>query len=549
MVDMTTVEIIRNALEYIAEEMGIVLRNSAFSSNIKERMDHSCAIFSPRGELLAHAEHIPVHLGAMPFAVREALKIVDNLGKNDMIMVNDPYLCGTHLPDITIIAPVYKDDELVGYVANRAHHSDVGGKNPGSMPGDSVEIYEEGLIIPPVRIVKDGEIDKEILRLIMANVRTPRIRMGDIIAQLSANNRGIQRLKELVEKYGINVYLEAMEKILLYSEKLARLEISKMNKGESYACDYLDDGGEHWKKPIRICVRVKIEEDSMIFDFSDSGNQVSGCINAPKTVTISASYFVYKSILGRDVPSNEGTYRPLKVITRKGTVVDAESPVAVAGGNVETSQRIADVLFLALSKIIPRRIPAASQGTMNNISFGGINPKTGKPFTFYETIGGGFGGRVNKDGVDGVHCNMTNTMNTPIEEIERRYPIRILEYSLRQNSCGAGKWRGGLGIVRKYQALAPMKVSLLGDRQKFRPWGLMGGKEGMPGEYILIKGNEKHVLPSKTTILMDVGDILIVKTPGGGGYGDPKERSKEKIIEDILDQKITREYAIQYYGI
>ncbi len=549
MVDVITMEIIRNALEYIAEEMGIVLRNSAFSPNIKERMDHSCAIFGVKGELLAHAEHIPVHLGAMPLAVREAIKVIDEFEEGDMIVMNDPYSCGTHLPDITIIAPVYHREELVGFVANRAHHSDVGGRVPGSMPGDSVEIFEEGLIIPPVRIVKRGKIDKEILRLILANVRTPRIRMGDIIAQISANRRGVERLLRIIDKYGRETYLEAVDHILSYSERLAKTEISKMREGESYACDYLDDAGQNWDKPIKICVRVRIEKGSITFDFSDSDKQVPGSINAPKTVTISASYFVFKSILRGDIPSNEGTYRPLRIITKRGTIVDATHPVAVAGGNVETSQRIVDVLFLALSKLIPERIPAASQGTMNNIAFGGINPKTGRPFTFYETIGGGFGGRRGKDGVDGVHCNMTNTMNTPIEEIERKYPIRILEYSLRSDSCGAGRWRGGLGIIRKYQALTTIKVSLLGDRHRFRPWGLMGGKAGAPGEYILIRNGREIKLPSKTTIIMNPGDILVIKTPGGGGYGKPKQRDKERILKDLLDGKTSRLYVEKHYEL
>ena len=549
MVDMITAEIIRNALEYIAEEMGIVLRNSAFSPNIKERMDHSCAVFGPKGKLLAHAEHIPVHLGAMPLAIRETIKVVKDFEEGDMIIMNDPYSCGTHLPDITLIAPVFYRGELVGFVANRAHHSDVGGKVPGSMPGDSVEIYEEGLIIPPMKIVKRGEIDRELLRFILANVRTPRTRMGDIVAQISANRRGIQRVLKVVDKYGIGTYLKAIEAILSYSEKLAKIEISKMRRGESTAYDFLDDAGQHWDKPVKIHVKVTIAKDSITFDFSESDKQVPGSINAPRAVTISASYFVFKSIIGGEVPSNEGTYRPLEIITRRGTVVDAEPPAAVAGGNVETSQRIVDALFRALAKLVPERVPAASQGTMNNIAFGGVDPKTGKRFAFYETIGGGFGGRMGKDGVDGVHCNMTNTMNTPIEEIERKYPIRILEYSLRPDSCGAGQWRGGLGIIRKYQALATMKVSLLGDRHRFPPWGLMGGKNGAPGEYILIRNGEEIRLPSKTTIIMHSGDILIIKTPGGGGYGDPKLRDRRLIEEDILNEKITVEHAKKHYTI
>jgi len=549
MVDIITMEIIQSSLEYIAEEMGIVLRNSAYSPNIKERMDHSCAIFDAKGQMLAHAEHIPVHLGAMPMAVRETIKMVETINEGDMILVNDPYMGGTHLPDLTLIAPIYYGHKLAGFVANRAHHSDIGGKTPGSMPGNAMELYEEGLIIPPTKLVRMGEINKEILNLIIANSRTPKIRRGDILAQVAANIRGIERVKKIVEKYGLPVFMEATEEILSYSEKLARSEISKMPRTTCEATDYLDDGGERWNKPIKIHVKIEIQDKDIIFDFRNSDDQIPSPLNATRAVTISATYFAFKCIIDQNIPSNDGTYRPLKILTRKGSILDAQKPYPVSGGNVETSQRIVDVIFKALSKIIPEIIPAASQGTMNNISFGGIDPRTGKTFSFYETIGGGSGARPGMDGVDGVHSNMTNTMNTPIEEIERQYPIMILEYSLRQDSCGAGKWRGGLGIIRKYKALAPIRVSLMGERHKYAPWGLEGGLPGALGEYVVVKDNNYIKISSKTTIELQPGDILIIKTPGGGGYGHPKDRAKEPILCDLEDQKISRDYAERYYVV
>lgn len=546
MVDLITREIIQRGLEYIAEEMGLVLRNSAYSPNIKERMDHSCAVFSPDSEMIAHAEHIPVHLGAMPMTIKSILREIDTLEKGDVVITNDPFEGGTHLPDITLLAPIYVGNKLIGYVANRAHHSDVGGRTPGSMPGDSEEIFEEGIIIPPVRLYRRGRLNRDILKLILANVRTPRIRRGDLYAQIAALNRGIMRVKELASRYSIETFLDALQDILEYSEKLSKRKISALPKGTVQATDYLDDGGERYPDPIAIRVKVTIKDDEMIFDFSSSDPEVPSSINAPKSVTISSVYYAFKSIVGADLPNNEGIYRPLKIITKKGTIVDATYPRAVVGGNVETSQRIVDVIFLALSKIMPDRIPAASQGTMNNIAIGGINPNTGDPFTFYETIGGGAGARPNRDGVDGVHTHMTNTMNTPIEEIERNYPILILEYSLRKDSGGLGKWRGGLGIIRKYKALARIRASLLGERHKYAPWGLLGGQLGKTGKYYIIREGETIILPSKTTIILEPNDILVIETPGGGGYGDPKERAEELVIEDIKNEKISKE---TYEGI
>jgi len=464
MVDPITREVIRGSLEYIAEEMGIVLRNSAYSSNIKERMDHSCAIFDKHGRMIAQAEHIPVHLGAMPLAVKSVLDEVKDLNEGDMVILNDPYSGGTHLPDITIIAPVYFKGELICFIANRAHHSDVGGKVPGSMPGDAEEIFEEGLIIPPVKIVSRNRIVPDILKLILKNTRTPKIRKGDILAQIAANRLGIRRVAEILSKHGIKEFEDIVSEILNYAERRMLNEINKLPESEIFEEDFLDDSGKE-DKPIRIRVILKIKKEKIIFDFTETDKQVKGPINAPFAVTLSASYFVLRAVTDPTIPANEGAYRPLEVITKGGTIVHADPPFAVAGGNVETSQRIVDVLLKAFSHIIPEKVPAACQGTMNNISIGGWDPRTKRPFTFYETIGGGFGGRFGLDGVDGIHSHMTNTMNTPIEEIEKRFPIMILKYELIKDSGGVGKWRGGLGIERVYKMLVPVKISVLGDRR------------------------------------------------------------------------------------
>jgi len=539
-VDVITREVIRGGLEYIAEEMGIILRNTAYSTNIKERMDHSCAIFDDKGRMIAQAEHIPVHLGAMPLTVKTIMsEFEEEFKPGDSYILNDPYLGGTHLPDITIVTPVFFDDKLVGFTVSRAHHSDVGGMLPGSMPGNATEIFQEGLRIPPVRIVRNRTVIKDVLRVIMANSRTPRIRKGDIMAQLAANWTGERRLKELISQWGINTYKLAVEDILDYSERRALAVIKRFPKREATAEDYMDDDGIN-STLIRVSVKVSITDSSMTFDFTGTAKQVKGAINCPLAVTLSSSYYVFRAITDPTIPANEGLYRPLNVIVPKGTILNAEPPAAVVGGNVETSQRIVDVLLKAFSSIIPEKVPAASQGTMNNLIIGGINFDRHQ-FTFYETIGGGYGARPTKDGVDGIHSHMTNTMNTPIEEIEARYPLMVVEYSLRKDSGGMGKYRGGLGIVRKFKALVPVVVSLLGERHKLPPWGLQGGEAGKIGVYYKItRTGEKIILPSKGSVNLDTNELIVLETPGGGGYGNPNKRNKKYLDKDILDEKISK---------
>jgi N-methylhydantoinase B len=548
-VDRTTVEVIRGALVYAAEEMGIALKKSAYSPNIKERMDHSCALFDPKRRLIAQAEHIPVHLGSMAFAVREGLAAYKGtLGPGDMILLNDPYLSGTHLPDLTLIAPIYHVDCLIGYAANKAHHTDVGGKAPGSIAGDSTELYQEGLIIPPVKYVKSGAIDPELSWLIRSNVRTPDVQMGDLRAQIAANYTGIRRVLELTEKYGAYVLHTSMEEIMNYSERRMRAAISEMPVGVYEASDYMEDVPGWGLAEIRV--RVTVEGGGISFDYSGTCPQVEAPINAPLGVTIAGIYYTLITVTDPTIPVNDGCFRPVTLIIPEGTMTNPRRPAPVAGGNVETSQRNVDVLMKAFSKIVPGKVTAAGLGTMNNVSVGGIRPD-GIPWTFYETIGGGSGGRPNSDGVDGVHVNMTNTMNTPIESLEAYLPMRFLSYGLRPDTGGAGEYRGGCGIERSWMLTAPKAtLSILAERTKINPWGLNGGEPGALGEYMIVKRNGEILkLPSKCTVQMEEGDSLIVHTPGGGGFGDPKKRTPEKIKRDIANGLLSVEAALRIYGI
>jgi len=550
-VDPVTLEVIKGALIYTAEEMGIILRNSAYSPNIKERMDFSCTIFDGKKRLVAQAEHIPVHLGSMQLAVQNGLeKFKGELEEGDMLLLNDPYISGTHLPDLTLIHPIFYNGEIIAYAANKAHHSDVGGKSPGSMAGDATEIFQEGIIIPPVKLVKRRKVDRELTNLILSNVRTPHARLGDLRAQIAANLRGEKRVLELIKKYGIKTFEAAVEKIMDYSEKRIRNEIKRMPKESCSAEDYLENTGTTNKR-VKIKVTVTVKEDELIIDYTGTDKQVDGPVNAVLGVTLSGVYYVLRCLTDPSIPMNAGCFRPVRVKVPKGCLMNPVPPAPVAGGNVETSQRNVDVLLKAFSKIIPEKVCAACQGTMNNVCVGGLKDGKGEAWTFYETIAGGFGGRHGMDGVDAVHSHMTNTMNTPIEAIETIYPLRFLTYKLREDSGGPGKWRGGVGLERSWMLLASSAVlSVLAERTKIPPWGLFGGKPGAKGEYYLIKANGKRVkLKSKCTVKMEKGDIFVVKTPGGGGYGKPFERNPELVLRDVINGLVSPESAQKDYGV
>jgi N-methylhydantoinase B len=536
--DPISFEILKNSLISIAEEMGVVLRKSSFSPNIKERRDYSCALFNASGQLVAQAEHIPVHLGAMPYSVKAVLKeFKDDLSEGDDIILNDPYRGGTHLPDITMVSPIFFKEKLVGFAANRAHHSDVGGVAPGSMSALSRDVNQEGIRIPPVKLWAEGKPNRQILDFVLSNVRTPDERLGDLRAQRAANLVGAKRMGELLKKSSVSTVERGMDQLIDYSEELMLKKIRELPRKSSTAVDYLDDDGFD-TTDIPVCVKVAINRQSIAFDFSGSAKQVQGPLNAVYSVTLSAVYYVVRCVTDPSIPANAGCFKPVEVKAPSGTVVNAEPPAPVAGGNVETSTRIVDVTLKAFSSIIPERVCAACQGTMNNMTIGGVDPRTGKYFTYYETIAGGFGARYNKDGVDGIHSHMTNTLNTPVEALESAYPLRVKRYELVRGSGGQGRFRGGMGIRRNTEMLADgSTISLMGERQRRGPWGLQGGLAGSPGAYRILRASEIKKLGSKTTVTANAGDVLSLTTPGGGGYGTPGKRLVQLARDDAADEK------------
>ena len=517
--DPIELELFKNVFVSISEEMGAVLGRTSLSPNIKERQDFSCALFDQKGETFAQGSHIPVHLGAMPLSVQASIQAVD-FEKDDLVILNDPYRGGTHLPDITCISPVFVDRKLVFFVANRAHHSDVGGMTPGSMPL-ATEIFQEGMIIPPIKLIRKGRLSTEILDLILANVRTPEERKGDLLAQIAANEKGKQRLEETIKKYGLSKILRYTRLIPSYTEKILRETIKAIPDGSYAFADYLDDDGIT-DEPIKIGVKLTIRKDEAIIDFSSSSQQVQGSVNANSAVTYSAVLYVFRCLVEEDIPFNTGLMRPLKIIAPRGSILNAQHPAATAGGNVETSQRIVDVLLGALSKAIPGKIPAASSGTMNNVAFGGYDESRARSFAYYETIGGGMGASSDSAGISGVHTHMTNSLNTPLEALENYLPIRINKYCLRHGSGGDGLHKGGEGIIREYEFFVPTQVTIISERRRFSPYGIKGGQDGKKGKNILFSKGKKIPLKSKTNIKVQPGDILHVETPGGGGYGRKK---------------------------
>jgi N-methylhydantoinase B len=538
-VDAVTLEVLRHAFSAVAEEMNANLVRTAYSPNIKERRDCSCALFNASGEMVAQAESIPVHLGAMPFSVAEAIRRTPVFHPGDVVVLNDPYAGGAHLPDLTFIAPVAMEGRLFAFVASRAHHADIGGKEPGSLAGDATEIIQEGLRIPPIRLWRAGRLDSDLLDLVLANVRTPEERLGDLRAQHAACVTGIERLQALVAHYGMSVLEEGMTALMDYSERRMRKAIALLPDGTSWYEDVLDDDGIS-DKPVTIAASVQIAGETVRVDFGGSSPQVSGPVNAVYAVTASATYFVLRALTDPGIPPNAGCYRPIEIVAPVGSVVRPLPPAPVVGGNLETSQRIVDVILGAFAKIVPSQVVAACQGTMNNLAIGGIDPRNGRPYTLYETIAGGFGARPDKDGVDGVHSHMTNTLNTPVEALEIAYPLRVERYEFITGSGGRGRYRGGLGIRRDITVLGnTARVSLLTDRRRHRPYGLAGGEPGKAGQNVLIRREGQEVLlPGKGTFTVRSGETVSVRTPGGGGCGDPAERGAEAIERDRREERM-----------
>ena len=525
-IDPVSLEILRNQLESVAAEMGHVLIRGAYSPNIKERQDCSTALFDAGGRMVAQAEHIPVHLGAMPDAVAVVLEKDPKPG--DVFVVNDPFAGGTHLPDVTLVSPIAPDGEVVGFAVSRAHHADVGGSAPGSMPPGAREIYEEGLRLPAVRLVDGGEPNEAVRELILANVRTPDEREADLRAQRAANARAEERVGELLDEHGATLS-DAFDAVIDYSRERVEDEITDLPDGTYRADDVLEGDGVT-DADVPVAVTVTVDGAAIGVDFAGTADQVEGNLNAPFSVAKSAVYFVVRAVTDPDIPPNHGCYEPVSVSAPAGSLLDPRPPAAVVGGNVETSQRVTDVTLAALAEAVPEEIPAGGQGTMNNLIIG---DRAGE-FTYYETIAGGFGGRPSRDGMDGVQVGMTNTLNTPVEALETAYPLRVERYALRPSSGGAGRYRGGLGLERTVTVETDATVSLLTERRRTAPRGLAGGEDGATGENLI----DGEAVPPKASIDVAAGTSVSILTPGGGGHGDPAERDPDAVERDRRDGKV-----------
>jgi len=552
-IDPITVEVVGNALMACAEEVGAALIRAAFSSNIKERGDCSVAVFNGKGQLVVQAEHIPIHLGSM-------LGIVEHIGKRytpdqihdgDVFMANDPYNGGgTHLPDITVARPVFVGATLVAFVANTAHHSDIGGRVPGSNSGDTRHIYEEGLRIPPVKIVNGGVLDRDVLEILLLNSRLPKERSGDLQAQISAVAIGSERIQRLYEKYGAEQIEACLKSLLAYAERRIRGRIASVPKGQYHFVDYLDDDGVT-PEPVPIEVTILIDGDTITLDFAGSGREAKGALNVVETALKATVYYAIKAILDPSCPSNAGFQRAIVVKAPYQTIVNAAPPAPVSA-RTETCQRIADVIFGAMAQAVPERVVAGCNSTLNGINISGTIPRGGGFYVYPETIGGGMGARPHEDGLDGVHVHVTNSSNLPVEALETEYPLMVERYELVQDSCGSGRYRGGMGIRRDIRPVDHVaELSTHADRQKFRPWGLAGGLEGAPGRLIVNLGRaDERILPSGKTsgVMLQPGDVLTVITPGGGGYGEPRGRPESAVRNDLKNDVISRSRARADYG-
>jgi N-methylhydantoinase B len=531
--DPVTLEIYRALYTSVAEEMGIALRRTAHSPNIKERRDYSCAVFDAAGRVIAQGDHMPVHLGSMPMAVAAALRET-RIEPGDCVALNDPFAGGTHLPDVTLVAGVFAHGGRAPlfYVANRAHHADIGGGSPGSM-GMASDVYGEGLRIPPVHLLRGGRENEDVMRLLLANVRGADERRADFAAQIGSLKTGATRLVEIVARAGASEAASYAAHLVNYSARMMRAAIREIPDGVYGAEDALDGDGVG-DAPCAVRVRVEIEGGRARVDFTGSAAQVAGPVNAVEAITVSAVAYVFRCLLGAgEVPASAGLMEPIEVVAPRGTIVNALAPAPVAGGNVETSQRIVDVLFKALAQALPGRIPAASQGTMNNLTIGGMDARTGREFAYYETVAGGMGARPARAGMSAVHTHMTNSLNTPVEALEYAYPLRVREYAIRANSGGRGKQHGGDGVVREIETLVDARMSLLADRRRRAPYGLAGGADGRTGRDAVLRldtNGRAHArrIDAKGSWDLKAGERVRIETPGGGGHGRAAARPPKK---------------------
>lgn len=554
-VDAVTIEIVGNLLLSIAEEMGHALIRSAYSTNIKERRDISTAVFDPEGNMVSQAEHVAMHLGSLLGIVHEVYKKfeISEIHEGDMFIGNDPYNGGgTHLPDITLVAPAFVEGKLVGWVANLAHHSDVGGKVPGSTSGDAISIFQEGLKIPIVRIMKEGTLEKDIVNFIATNSRLPKERHGDLQAQVATNTVGIKRLKEAYRRYG-DLLIESMHELQNYAERKLKAGIKDLKDGIYTFTDYMDDAGVASKNPIPIRVRIEIKDDTMTLNFAGTNPQVNGPINVTYNGLLATVFYSLKALINPDIPSNAGIYRAFTIECEEGLIINAKNPAPV-GARIDTCQRVVDTIFGALAPAVPDRVIAACNSSVTSAIFSGKDPRDeDKFFVYLEVVAGGSGASRYKDGLSGVQVHMTNTSNLPVEALEMEFPlVTVNRYELREDSGGAGTNRGGLGITREYEIMFDgISYTGLGDRQIFLPWGLEGGHEGAGGAYFLERHDgSRQQLPSKCTdIPLNKGDIISVRTPGSGGYGDPARREPERVLMDVIDRKVSPKNAAALYRV
>jgi N-methylhydantoinase B len=533
-VDPITSEVIKNSLIYAGEEMGVAVRNAAYSPNIKERLDHSCALFDRAGRLIAQAEHIPVHLGSLPWGLTQTLASLARRGiapqPGEMWAVNDPYLSGTHLNDITLIRPIFVNGALAGYAANKAHHADVGGAVPGSMSSDARELFAEGLILPALRLIADDRVVDEIVELVCANSRSPEMRAGDLKAQIAGNVTGERRFIELVERYGFRTFEAALERFLGESERRMRAELRELPEGTYVAEDFLED--ERGIPSVRIRAALTLRDGSVTIDYAGTSPELALPINAVFGVTLSGIHYALRAVTDPTIPMNDGCFRPVSVRIEDGTLLSPRRPAPVSGGNVETSTRNAGVILRALALAAPERVNAASGGTMSNVMAGGAR-RDGSRWTFYETNGCGLGARPSMDGIDGIQCDMTNTLNTPIEALEQTYPLRVTRYEFAGETGGDGRFRGGCGLIREFELTdGEATFVLLSDRHVLPAPGMLGGKDGVCGKHTVTRADGAHALPAKTTLALHEGERIAVQTPGGGGYGPPSERAAEARAAD-----------------
>lgn len=521
MTDAITIEVINSALIYASEEMGIAVRNAAYSPNIKERLDHSCALFDRFGRLIAQAEHIPVHLGSLPWGLKRILDVIERehrgVREGEMWVANDPYIAGTHLNDVTLVRPIFVGDRLVGYAANKAHHADVGGSVPGSMPSEAADLYAEGLVVPPIRLVREDRVVDETVALFRANSRTPAARSGDLRAQVAGNYTGERRVRELCDRYGFEALETAIARGLDASERRMRAALRAIGDGVFEATDYLEDRAG--KPSIAIALRLELRDGRARLDYAGTAPQVDFPLNAVFGVTLSGVHYALRAVTDPTIPMNDGCFRVVEVRAPEGSLLNPRRPAPVSGGNVETSMRNADVVLQALGKAAPERVPASSGGTMSNVMLGGTRPD-GRTWAFYETNGCGMGARPQRDGIDAIHVHMTNTLNTPIEAIEREYPLRVVRYEIAEGTAGAGRRHGGNGLIRSIELVeGSAHATLLSDRHALQPPGAYGGEPGACGHHRLTRGTSETPLPAKVSFAFECGDVLTIQTPGGGGYG------------------------------